>query len=256
MRRGTALVTGASSGIGAELARLLAAYGWDLVLTARSVDTLERFCGQLAEEHGIRARPLPADLSVPADREALYAALAGTEIDILINNAGFGLRGPYAEIPWPEEARLIEVNIAALAHLTRLFLPGMLQRKRGRILNMASTAAFVPGPFMAAYYASKAFVRSFSEAIGEEAAGTGVTVTVLCPGPTETGFAQAAGVAGSNLFRGPVMTAAQVAREGYTAMMKGQREAIAGSRNRWLMRGVPFAPRRMLAKFTRRLNSS
>lgn len=256
MGRGAALVTGASAGIGAEFAKLLAADGYDLFLTARNQAALESLASELTQRHGIRARALAADLSLAEARRGIFDALRGVPLDILINNAGFGLRGPYAEIPWADEARLIEVNIGAPAHLARLFLPGMLERGRGRILNMASTAAFVPGPFMAIYYASKAFVRSFSEALAEEAHGSGVTVTVLCPGPTATGFAAAAGLESTRLFRGPVMSAAEVAREGYRAMMRGQREIIAGARNRWMMRGVALAPRRLLAQFTRRLNSS
>jgi len=252
--RATALVTGASSGIGAELAKLLAADGYHLVLVARSEAPLAELCAELARRHGIQSRALPADLSAPAGREAVFEALRETPVDVVINNAGFGLRGPYAEIPWADEARLIEVNIAAPAQLTRLFLPGMLARRRGRILNVASTAAFVPGPFMAAYYASKAFVRSFSEALSEETRGSGVTVTVLCPGPTETGFARAAGIEDSPIFRGPAMTAAQVAAEGYRAMMRGKRECIAGARNRWMIRGAGFAPRGLLAGIARRLN--
>ena len=253
MAHGTALITGASLGIGAAMAKLCAAAGYDLILVARNAERLAELGDTLARAHGVTVRPLVADLADPA-----APAEIGTEvrapIDILINNAGFGLRGAFAETDWAAESRLLQVNMTAVAHLCKLFLPGMLQRRSGRILNVASTAAFVPGPFMAMYYASKAFVMSFSESLANEVHGTGVTVTVLCPGPTRTGFAEAAGVADSHLFRGPVMEAEEVAREGYAGMMAGKTCVIAGSRNRWLMRAVKIAPRGMLAGRTRKLN--
>ena len=150
---------------------------------------------------------------------------------------------------------MIQVNLMALAHLTRLFLPEMLRRRSGRVLNVASTAAFVPGPFMAVYYASKAFVLSLSESVASEVKGSGVTVTALCPGPTRTEFARAAGTEDSALFHGPTMSAADAAREGYTAMMAGKVSHIAGARNRWMMLGTRLAPRTMVADVTRRLNT-
>jgi len=255
MSKGTALITGASSGIGAELAKLCAADGYSVVLVARGAEALEELAASLARAHGVHARALAADLSGPGAPPEIFEQVRGTPIDILINNAGFGLNGPYANTDWEAESRMIQVNITALAHLTKLFLPEMMRRRSGRILNVASTAAFVPGPFMAVYYATKAFVLSFSEAVANEVRGTGVTVTALCPGPTQTGFGQAAGVTGTNLFRGPVMEAAQVARQGYAAMTAGKPLWIAGARNRWMMRGIRLAPRTMLAGVTRRLNS-
>jgi short-subunit dehydrogenase len=180
--------------------------------------------------------------------------MSGTPVDILINNAGIGVRGAYAETDWAKEANLLQVNLVALAHLTKLFLPEMVRRRSGRILNVASTAAFVPGPFMAMYYASKAFVLSFSESLANEVQGTGVSVTVLCPGPTRTEFAAAAGIADSYLFRGPTMGAAEVARIGYDAMMAGKPSVIAGARNRWMMRGARLIPRSWVAATTRKLN--
>jgi short-subunit dehydrogenase len=256
MAIGTALITGASRGIGAELARICAAHGYDLILTARDEDQLKALARDLSGAHGISARLLVADLADPAAPHAIFAQIRRVSIDILINNAGFGLRGPYAETDWAAESRMIQVNVAALSHLTKLFLPGMLGRRSGRILNVASTAAFVPGPFMAVYYASKAFVVSFSHAIAKELEGTGVTVTVLCPGPTRTGFFEAAGITDSNLVRGGAMDAAEVARQGYDAMMAGKAEVIAGARNRWMIRGTRLAPRTMLAAIAQRLNSS
>ena len=254
MSKGVALITGGSGGIGAELAGFCAAAGYDVALVARSAGKLEAEAARLSAAHGIAARAMTADLADPAAPPAILGAL-GSVPEILVNNAGFGLRGPFAETDWEAESRLLQVNVAALVHLTKLCLPGMLARRSGRILNVASTAAFVPGPFMAMYYASKAFVLSFSEAVANETRGSGVTVTVLCPGPTATGFSSAAGISGSRLFRGPVMTAAEVARQGFDAMMAGKVEWIAGARNRWMMRGARLVPRTMLAEATRGLNS-
>jgi short-subunit dehydrogenase len=252
--RKTALITGASAGLGIEFAELCAAGGYDVVLLARSESRLEDLAASLSKTHGIQARPLVADLSDPAAPPGVYSELAGTPVDLLINNAGFGVRGPFAETDWARESSLLQVNVAALAHLAKLFLPGMLSRRRGRILNVASTAAFVPGPFMAMYYASKAFVLSFSEALSNEVADSGVTVTVLSPGPTRTEFAQAAGIEETPLFRGFTMEAADVARIGYDAMMAGKSSVVAGARNRWMMRGVRLAPRSFAAAQAAKLN--
>jgi hypothetical protein len=252
MASGAALITGASSGIGTELAKLCAGAGFDVVVVGRNQAALE----ELARLWGARARVLAADLADPGAANQIFDQLRSTSVEILINNAGLGVRGPFAETDWTREAELIQVNVTALAHLSKLFLPGMLHRRSGRILNVASTAAFVPGPYMAAYYASKAFVRSFSESLAGEVEGTGVTVTVLCPGPTRTAFAERAGIADTRLFHGASMAAADVARIGFDAMMAGKREVIAGARNRWMMFGAGFAPRSVLASVTRRLNSS
>jgi uncharacterized protein len=254
MGKGTALITGASSGIGAELAKLCAADGYDVVVVARQRAALEDLAFSLSQSHGIAARAVIADLADPTAARAVFDS-AGA-IDILINNAGFGLRGAYAETDWETEERMIQVNITALAQLTKLYLPGMVARRSGRILNVASTAAFVPGPFMAMYYATKAFVFSFSLAVANELRGTGVTLTVLCPGPTRTNFFETAGTANTNILKGPSMSAASVAREGYDAMMAGKPEVIAGWRNRWMIWGARLAPRRMLAGIARRLNST
>jgi short-subunit dehydrogenase len=256
MAKGTALVTGASSGIGAELAKLCAANGYSLILVARREYRLVHLATTLAGTHGIQARVLTADLADPAAPQAIFAQTRGEPIDILINNAGFGLRGPFRQTDWDAESRLLQVNVGALVHLTKLWLPEMVGRRSGRILNVASTAAFVPGPFMAMYYASKAFVVSFSHAVANELEGTGVTVTVLCPGPTRTEFGAVAGVGDTNLFRGASMSATDTASEGYAAMMAGKPEWIAGARNRWMIRGTRVAPRTMLAAIARRLNSS
>jgi short-subunit dehydrogenase len=253
MGKGTALVTGASSGIGAELARLCAGDGYDLILVARRAARLQ----ELASSLTVPVRCITADLSDARAPQEIYEATRDTPIDSLINNAGIALRGLYAETDWSAQATLLQVNMVAPAHLTRLYLPDMVRRRSGRILNVASTAAFVPGPLMATYYASKAFLLSFSEAIANELNGTGVTATALCPGPTHTEIFQAAGITDSNLMHGGnIMGAVEVARIGYRAMMQGKVEVIAGSRNRWMLRGARLAPRTMVAEVTRRLNSS
>jgi len=256
MSKGTALVTGASGGIGAELAKLCAAGGYDVVLVARSAGKLAELAASLSKAHGIAARPLVADIADPAAPQSIFQQTRGDNVEILINNAGFGVLGAFADTDWARQAQMIQVNIAALAHLTRLYLPEMLRRGSGRILNVASTAAFVPGPFMAMYYASKAFVVSFSHAVDNEVKGTGVTVTALCPGPTLTGFSEAAGTSESKLFQGVAMSAADVASDGYRAMMAGKAEVISGARNRWMILGTRLAPRTMLAGIARRLNSN
>jgi short-subunit dehydrogenase len=252
--KGAALITGASSGIGAELARLCAKDGYAVILVARRADRLADLSESLAREYGVPARMITADLADTSAREAVYAQTRQDDVEILINNAGFGLSGAYTKTDWAADSRLIEVNMTALAHLTKLFAKDMAARGSGRILNVGSTAAFLPGPFMAMYYASKAFVVSFSLAVANELQGTGVSVTVLCPGPTRTEFDIAAGIRDSRLFNGPAMTAAAVAREGYAAMMAGKPEVIAGARNRWMMLFARLAPRSLLAGVARRLN--
>ena len=256
MAKGAALITGASSGIGAELARLCAKDGYAVILVARRAGRLAELADNLVREHGVQARVIAADLAEAAARTALHDQTRADNVEILINNAGFGLRGAYTETDWDAEARLIQVNMIAVAHLTKLFARDMSLRGSGRILNVGSTAAFVPGPFMAMYYASKAFVVSLSLAVANELQGSGVSVTVLCPGPTRTEFEAAAGIRDSKLFEGPVMTAEEVAREGFLAMMAGKPEVIAGTRNRWMILGTRLAPRKMLAGIARRLNSS
>ena len=256
MAKGMALVTGASSGIGAELARLCAADGYGLILVARRAELLDQLAATLATEYRVRVRCIAADLASPGAPAAIYEQARGDPVDILINNAGFGVRGRYDQTDWDVEARLIQVNITALAHLTKLFARDMVLRGEGRILNVGSTAAFVPGPLMAVYYASKAFVVSFSEALAKEFEGTGVSVTVLCPGPTKTGFDAAAGASETNLFRANVMNAGDVAQIGYRAMLQGRPEAIAGARNRIMILLARLAPRTMMAGIVKRLNSS
>lgn len=256
MAKGSALITGASSGIGAELAKLCAADGYAVILVARRAERLAELAEKLAREYGVAARAIAADLEDEAASVWLHQQTLGDDVQILMNNAGFGVGGAYTQTDWETEARLIQVNVVSLAHLTKLFARDMVRRGSGRILNVASTAAFVPGPFMAVYYASKAFVVSFSLAVANELQGTAVSVTVLCPGPTRTEFFTAAGIEGSKLNKGPAMLASDVAREGYAAMMSGKTEVIAGARNRWMILLTRLAPRMMLAGMVRRLNSS
>jgi uncharacterized protein len=256
-RRATALVTGASGGIGLELARLLAADGHDLVLVARSRERLDEEAAALARDHGVTATAIALDLAGPEAPERLHDDVRrrGLEIDVLVNNAGFGSHGRFVETDWEPERRMIQLNMLALTGLTKRFLPGMVERRRGRVLNVASTAAFQPGPLMAVYYATKAYVLSFSEAIAEELRGTGVTVTALCPGPTLTGFQGAAGIGNVRLIRGAmrflVMDAASVARIGYRALMRGRPVVVAGRLNRLLAWSVRITPRSVVRRISR-----
>jgi len=251
------LITGASSGIGLELARLLARQKHRLIITARSISALNG----LAEEIrllGIEVDVISADLATDVGAKELVAELErrNITIDIIINNAGFGTHGKLWENDVDQEQSLLHVNVVSLMLLTQLLLPGMVARGSGRILNVASTAAFVPGPLMANYYASKAYVLSLSEALASELKGTGVTVTALCPGPTATAFQSRAGVKPSKLANVAGMSAAAVARVGYDAMMAGKRVAIPGVKNQFLVRLSRFAPRVALLSFVRKLNES
>jgi short-subunit dehydrogenase len=254
--RPTALVTGASGGIGADLARLLAAGGHDLLLVARSEGRLRAFAEDLSRAHGIRAVALAADLSrgEEVDRVARTATAEGA-VDVLVNDAGFGLHGPFAATEWGREQEMILVNVVALTRLSKAILPGMVARRRGRILNVASTAGFFPGPFMAVYYATKAYVVSLSLALAEEVRGTGVTVTCLAPGATRgTAFAEGAGMSGSRLFRSPtVMDAPAVARAAYGGLMAGRKLVIPGLANRVMVESGRLAPRGLLARIARTL---
>jgi hypothetical protein len=248
----TALITGPSSGIGLDLAHLFAQNGHDVVLVARSEGKLRELASELESKHHITARVIVADLARPeAPREVFAAAPA---IDVLVNNAGFGTSGKFAETKARTELEIIQVNIAALTHLTKLFLPQMLERKRGRILNVASTAAFQPGPLMAVYYASKAYVLSFSEAIAEELRGTGVTVSALCPGPTATGFQKTANLGSEALLKvmKPV-SSMDVARAGYRGLMRGQRVIIPGIKNKIGVQSLRVSPRAVVTRIVRAL---
>jgi short-subunit dehydrogenase len=246
----TALITGASSGIGMNFSRLLAREGYELFLVARS----EAKLNALAKELG-NAKVIVADLVSPDAPRRIFDASG--PVDVLINNAGFGVLGPFVESDLRKDFEMIQVNVAALTHLTRLFLPPMLARRSGRILNVASTAAFQPGPLMAIYYATKAYVLSFSEAIADELRGTGVTVTALCPGPTATGFAEVAGMESSRLFSlTRPMSSEAVARYGLRAMQHGKRVAIPGIANKLAAQSLRVAPRRLVTTLVRKLQES
>ena len=257
--RGTALVTGASSGIGSEIAKLLAGDRYDLVLVARNAKRLQSLARDLESAFDVHATVLAEDLSLPDGPSRVLEEIAhrGVEIEVLINNAGFGVYGRFAETDLAREREMLEVNVFAVTALAKGVLPGMLRRRSGKILNVASTAAFQPGPLMAVYYASKAYVLSFSEAIANELDGTGVTVTALCPGPTETEFQKAAGLQKTRLFAGPlVMDARSVAAAGYAGMRKGKRVVIPGLVNKVMAQSVRFSPRRFVTAIARRIQES
>ena len=252
----TALVTGASSGIGRSLARLLAADGCDLVLVARRGYELERLGAELSTSHGVTISTHAVDLTQPDSPAGLLDRLdaAGTSIDILVNNAGFGLRGEFTALPLDRQLEMIALNVTTLTLLTRRLLPGMRSRRRGGVLNVGSTAGFQPGPFMAVYYATKAYVVSFTEALAEELSGSGVRVSCLAPGPTDTGFAAEAGATDAGLFRGEVMTVDEVAQIGYEGWKTGKVLIVPGRRNRLRALAVRLLPRASIVRAVRRLN--
>ena len=253
-QRKTALITGGSRGIGLELARQFAAHGHDVILVARHRDALEAAAGTLEGKYAIRATVIVADLADPEAPQRIFdvARNEGIDVEFLVNNAGFGLGGEFADTDVNTELDMIQVNVSALIHLTKLFMQPMLIRKSGRIMNVASTAAFQPGPLMSVYYGTKAFVLSFSEAIAEELRESGVTVTCLAPGATATGFAETAGVTNSRLHtRLGLQKADDVARYGYAAMVRGERVAIAGIRNKIMIQSERFAPRALVTKLAR-----
>jgi uncharacterized protein len=254
-----ALITGASSGIGYELAKLFARYGFDVVLVARSDLRLANLAMELQQQYGVRAIPLSKDLSIPGAAQSLYDQLRehGIIIDVLVNNAGFGAFGPFIQTDWEEECKMIEVNITLLTHLSKLFAGDMVKRKRGKILNVASVAAFQPGPLMAVYYATKAYVLSFSEALSNELHGTGVTVSCLCPGPTETEFHKRADMTPSKLVNSNVMMDVEtVARIGFRGLMRRKRLIIPGMRNKLLVQAQRFLPRRLITAFIRKVQET
>jgi short-subunit dehydrogenase len=243
----TVLITGASSGIGLELARVFAREGYELVLTARGGPRLEQIAAELKPA---AVKVIAKDLALPDAPLEIHREVP--KVDVLVNNAGFGVFGKFEGTPLPEELGMMQVNMTALVVLTKLYLPGMIAAGKGRILNVASTAAFQPGPLMAIYYATKAFVLSFSEAIGNELDGTGVTVTALCPGPTISGFQERGKMQNSGLVKGKkIMDARTVAEAGYRGMMAGKSIVIPGVKNKVLAQSVRFSPRSMVTKLVR-----
>lgn len=249
----TALITGASSGIGFELARIHANKGGNLVLVARSQNKLEALKKELEEKHKIKVTVIISDLSQPNAAENIFkqTEAEGIVIDTLINNAGFGGHGLFHERDFASDNDMIQVNIVALTQLTHLYLKGMVARNEGRILNVSSTASFIPGPLQAVYYATKAFVTSFSQAIAQEVENHNVNVTALCPGAVDTGFVKAGDLEGVEVFD-KAKSAASVAKCGYSAMEKGQLVSFNEGGLKFLLNWiVPLLPRKSVLKISR-----
>lgn len=253
---GPALITGASSGIGKEFARIHAKGGGDLILVARRKDKLDELAKELENAHGVKVHTLAMDLNDESVPKKIYdwVKAQGIEIDYLINNAGFGGRGKFHERDWADDRSMIQVNVVALTALTRLFLPDFVARNSGRILNVSSTASLMPGPLQAVYYATKAFVTFLGNALAEELHDTNVTVTTLMPGVTETEFAATSGMDKTDLFA-KTASASSVARDGYDAMLKGKLDVMSGlTTGQRLMMGVlPMIPKKALLKQVRQM---
>ena len=253
-RAPAALITGASGGIGYELAKLFAKDHHDLALVARNGPRLAQVADELQRQFKITVKTLALDLTEPSAPLALFAQLqsAGVAVDVLVNNAGYGQYGEFADVPREESLGQIQLNITALTELTKLFLGPMLERGSGRIMNVASTAGFQPGPLMAVYYATKAYVISFSEALANELADKGISVTCLCPGATETAFAGRAGNDATRLFKNlRPMDAKTVARVGYRGLIKGKTLVIPGFRNWLVAESIRVSPRKMVTAVSR-----
>ncbi len=251
-----AIITGASDGIGRDLAELYAADGHDVLLAARREAPLRELAEALAARHGVAAVVVPADLSTRAGCDALLAAAAPRQRDVvaLVNNAGVGAVGWFHELPWERQQAQVDVNVTALSYLTHQVLPWLLANRRGHVMQVASVAGFQPGPLMAVYYATKAYVVSLSEALHNECRGTGVTVTAVCPGPTTTGFQQAAGLSPNARPGGaPPMTSRRVAELAYAAARRGERVAFTGFRNRVAAALGRYMPRAWSAAAVRRI---
>ena len=254
----TALITGASAGIGVDLADCFARGGYNLIITARSGPALDDVAQRLRETHGVKVEVISGDLgAINAGRKlATEIARRGLTVDVLVNNAGFGHTGAFASEPLDPQLGMVDLNVRALVELTHIYLKGMIARKRGGVLNVASTAAFQPGPLMAIYYASKAFVLSFTEALWEEARGTGVHVTCLCPGPTESQFHGRAGTDKTRLSKAAKpMTSMAVAKLGYNALQSNKRVIVAGAQNKLLVAATRMTPRAALLRLVRTLQS-
>ena len=250
----TVLITGASGGIGYELAKLFARDHYNLVLVARSGDKLNQVAAELQGQFAVTVKTLALDLAAVPAAHFVFDQLQreGIAVDVLVNNAAFGAFGEFASMAEGEILGQIQLNITALTHLTRLFLPPMLARRSGKIVNVASTAAFQPGPLMAVYYATKAYVLSFSEALANEVAGSGVVVSCFCPGPTDTGFQKRAGMENSRVVKKiGGMSAEKVARVGYRGLMAGRTVVISGMQNWLAAESVRFAPRKWVTAVSR-----
>jgi uncharacterized protein len=254
----TALITGSSGGIGYEFARIHAEHGDNLVLVARNKCSLDELKLILEEKHGIGVYTIEKDLSATNAAGEVFDEIEGRglTVDYLINNAGFGDIAFFSDCDWNKQERMINLNVTALTHLSRLFLPGMISRGYGRILNVASTAAFQPGPTMSVYFATKAFVLSFSEAVNEEVRKKGVSVTALCPGSTESGFHAAALGENRTVRERSLPSARKIAEYGHKAMMKGKAVAIPGFKNSFMATSVRFMPRSLVVKAARMIQES
>ena len=252
----TVLITGASSGIGLELAKCFAADKSDLILVARNTEALEKIAEELRREYKIKVNVLTADLSLSETPEQIFTELKGRglTVDVLVNNAGFGLHGEFAELPLARQLEMIQVNVASLVALTGQFLPGMIKRQRGGVLNVGSVAGFIPGPHMAVYYATKAFVMSFSEALHEELRSTRITVTDLCPGPTETNFSQVARSHRTRKSQAKKMSAQMVAEIGYQNFRQAKCFSVPGWSNKLLAIAPKFLPRAIIRRLVGKYN--
>jgi uncharacterized protein len=253
-RAPAALITGASGGIGYEIAKLFAKDHHNLVLVARNAARLAQVADELQRQFGITVEIFALDLTEPTAPQSLFVQLqsAGVAVDVLVNNAGYGRYGEFADVPLEESLGQIQLNVTALTELSKLFLGPMLERRSGRIMNVASTAGFQPGPLMAVYYATKAYVISFSEALANELAEKGITVTCLCPGATDTAFAGRAGNDATRLFKSlRPMDAKAVARAGYRALLKGRTLVIPGFRNWLVAESIRVSPRKIATAVSR-----
>ena len=254
--KNVALITGASSGIGKELARIHAEKGGDLILVARRLEKLNELRSELEQKNSVQVVAISEDLSVPGAAKELYDQVQqrGIKVDYLINNAGFGLRGKFHELSWKRQQEMINLNMVVLTELMYLFLPEMVKRNSGRILNTSSTASFMPGPLQAIYYASKAYVTYLGNAVAEELHDTQVTITTLMPGATETEFAATSGMDKTGLFEKTV-SARSVAEAGYNGMLKGKLDVVSGLTfsQSLMMSAIPITPKKALLKQVRKM---
>ena len=257
--KNTALITGASSGIGKELARIHAEKGGDLVIVARRQEKLNELKTQLEKQHGVQVITVAKDLSLPNAPKEVFQEVQeqNIQVDYLINNAGFGLRGKFHELSWERQLQMIQLNMVALTELMYLFLPAMVARNSGKVLNTSSTASYMPGPLQAIYFATKSYVTFLSNAVAEELADTKISVTCLMPGATETEFAKTSGMDKTGLFEKTV-TARSVAEDGYNAMIAGKLDIVSGLTfgQKMMMRAISFTPKRTMLKQVRQMQET
>ena len=257
--KNTALITGASSGIGKELARIHAEKGGDLVVVARRQENLNELKAELESQYGVTVVTIAKDLSLPESPKEVFQAVQqqNIQVDYLINNAGFGLRGKFHELTWERQQQMLQLNMVTLTELMYLFLPGMVSRNSGKILNTSSTASFMPGPLQAIYFATKSYVTFLSNAVAEELSDTNISVTCLMPGATETEFAKTSGMDKTGLFEKTV-TARSVAEDGYNAMINGKLDVISGLTfgQKMMMKAIPFTPKKAMLKQVRQMQEA